>query len=165
MDLSSAFNPARFNNWRMASSSSFQFVNSNQLSTHIKKPGQLTIDDDAMLKARLSRVAYQEEYVDITNEPYLTRPSFVIDENIPRVDITRRWLLGMMESSKQLADHYILIAFQNFIFYAPIKSAENTMVRCHFERTLEFSINKIERYSILDEGYLMMAIMAFLEDE
>lgn len=46
-----------------------------------------TVDDDTMLKARLAGIAYQEEHVNIANEPYLAGPSLIINENIPRMDV------------------------------------------------------------------------------
>lgn len=42
-----------------------------------------------MLKSRFSRIAYQEEHINVADEPHLARPPLLVNENIPWVDVAR----------------------------------------------------------------------------
>lgn len=48
----------------------------------------LTVDNDALLKARLSRIADQEKNINKADESDLTIPSRAVDKYVPRMNIT-----------------------------------------------------------------------------
>lgn len=87
----------------MASSSSENFITFRKhlLQARDRRvKNVLTINDDTMLKPGFARIAYQEEDINVANEPYLAGPSFIINENIPWVDVAICWLLRTIAINK-----------------------------------------------------------------
>lgn len=86
-----------------------------------------------MLEPRLAGIAHQEEHVDVSHESYLARPPFIIDENIPWMNITIcKSEIGFLRG-KIKAINYALIAFQNVVLDCATESAQDAMIGCHCE--------------------------------